>query len=100
MSNYFVKQLIFFILFSLFNTSIVIGQTITIKLGVKDSIQSTILKENRKFIIHFPQGYDTAKITYTVLYPVDGSEEWVVFFSSMRRFILKRVYYCRHQKYR
>lgn len=89
MTKYFVKQLIFFILFSLFNTSIVIGQTITIKLGVKDSIQSTILKENRKFIIHFPQGYDTTKNTYTVLYLLDGSEEWLLFFSSMMKVYFK-----------
>ena len=89
MTKYFVKQLIFFILVSLFNTSIVIGQTINIRLGVKDSIQSTILKENRKFIIHFPQGYDTTKNTYTVLYLLDGSEERLLFFSSMMKFYFK-----------
>ena len=89
MTKSFVKQLIFFILLSLFNTSRVIGQTINVRLGVKDSLQSTILKENRKFIIHFPQGYDTSKNTYTVLYLLDGSEERLQFFSSMMKFYFK-----------
>ncbi|MBK5271286.1 MAG: hypothetical protein JJE22_09755, partial [Bacteroidia bacterium] len=89
MTKYIEKQLIFFILLTLLKTSVAVGQTINIRLGVRDSIQSSILKENRKFIIHLPQGYDTSRNTYTVLYLLDGSEERLQFFSSMMKFYFK-----------
>jgi predicted alpha/beta superfamily hydrolase len=88
-AKYIEKQLIFFILFSLLRTTIVIGQPINTRLGVRDSLQSLILKENRKFITHRPQGYDTSRNTYTVLYLLDGSEERLQFFSSMMKSYFK-----------
>ena len=53
-------------------TGIVYGQDVNVKLGFADSIQSSILKEKRKIIIHLPDDYDTSKETYPVLYLVDG----------------------------
>jgi len=64
--------LIILILFSLLKTGIVYGQDVNVKLGFADSIQSSILKEKRKIIIHLPDDYDTSKETYPVLYLVDG----------------------------
>lgn len=61
------------ILFSLLKTGIVYGQDINVKLGFADSIQSTILKENRKIIIRLPDEYDTSKKLYPVLYLLDGN---------------------------
>ena len=78
------KQLMFFILISLLTTSVAVGQTINIRLGVRDSIMSSVLKESRKFITHLPQGYDTSQNKYKVLYLLDGSEERLQFFSSMK----------------
>ena len=89
MTKYVEKQLIFFILLTLLRTTVGVGQTINIRLGIKDSLQSSILKENRKFITHLPQGYDTSRNTYTVLYLLDGSEERLQFFSSMMKFYFK-----------
>ena len=89
MTKYIEKQLVFFILLTLLKTTVAVGQTINIRLGVRDSIQSSILKENRKFIIHLPQGYDTSRNTYAVLYLLDGSEERPQFFSSMMKFYFK-----------
>ena len=89
MTKYIEKQLIFFILLILLGTTVVVGQTINIRLGVRDSLQSSILKENRKFITHLPQGYDTSRNTYTVLYLLDGSEERLQLFSSMMKFYFK-----------
>ena len=89
MTKYIEKQLIFFILLILLGTIVVVGQPIDIRVGVKDSLQSAILKENRKFITHLPQGYDTSRNTYTVLYLLDGSEERLQFFSSMMKFYFK-----------
>lgn len=86
MTKYMVKQLIFYILFSLLITSVNFGQSININLGVRDSIQSSILKENRRFIIHLPQEYDTSRKTYTVLYLLDGSEQRLMFFYSLMKF--------------
>lgn len=89
MTKYIEKQLFFFILLTLLRTSAVVAQPINIRLGVRDSIQSSILKENRKFITHLPQGYDTSRNTYTVLYLLDGSEERLLFVSSMMKFYFK-----------
>ena len=61
------------IVFSLLKTGIVYGQDINAKLGFADSIQSSILKENRKIIIRLPDDYDTSKKTYPVLYLLDGN---------------------------
>ena len=49
------------------------AQDINIKIGSRDSIRSEILHESRKILIHLPEGYDTSKQTYTVLYRLDGS---------------------------
>jgi predicted alpha/beta superfamily hydrolase len=61
------------ILFGLLKTGIVYSQDIDVKLGFADSIQSPTLKENRKIIIRLPEGYDTSKKTYPVLYLLDGN---------------------------
>ena len=79
----------FFLLSILLMANIVVAQTINIRLGIKDSLQSSILKENRKRITHRPHGYDTSKNTYTVLYLLDGSEERLQVFSSMMKFYFK-----------
>ena len=83
------KQLLFFILISLLTSSVAVGQTINIRLGVRDSIMSSVLNESRKFITHLPQGYDTSQNAYKVLYLLDGSEERLLFFSSMMNFYFK-----------
>jgi hypothetical protein len=74
MSMYLVKRFIILSLIGLLTNSVIFGQQINIKVGERDSFQSSILKENRKFIIHLPQGYDTSQTKYTVLYLLDGSE--------------------------
>jgi len=65
--------LVISILFVSLKTEIVHGQDINVKLGFADSIQSPILKENRKIIISLPDEYDTSKKTYPVLYLLDGN---------------------------
>ena len=85
MTKYIEKQLIFFILLTILKTTVV-AQTLHFRLGGKDGLQSSILKENRKFNTHLPQGYDTSGNTYTVLYLLDGTEERLQFFTSMMKF--------------
>src|SRR5262245_40868136 len=65
--------LIISIAFSLLKTGIAYGQDVNVKLGFADSIQSSILKENRKILIRLPDDYDTSKKTYPVLYLLDGN---------------------------
>src|SRR6187402_1412227 len=88
MSMYLVKRFIFSLIGLLTNFAI-FGQQINIKVGERDSIKSSILKENRKFIIHLPQGYDTSQTKYTVLYLLDGSEARLLFCFSMMNFYFK-----------
>jgi predicted alpha/beta superfamily hydrolase len=38
----------------------------------QDSLQSDILKQNRKLSIYLPDGYDTAKVKFPVIYVLDG----------------------------
>ena len=43
-----------------------------IKIGFKDSIESTILNENRKIIVRLPKDYYNSDISYPVIYRLDG----------------------------
>ena len=67
--NYFLVV----ILFGFTKPGSIYGQDINIKIGSRDSIRSEILHENRKILVHLPEGYDTSKQIYTVLYRLDGS---------------------------
>jgi predicted alpha/beta superfamily hydrolase len=89
MKKFIVPRLTLFILFGLFKISAIFGQTLTVQIGIRDSIPSGILKESRKFIIYHPQGYDTSQKTYPVLYLLDGSAERLQFFASMMNFYFK-----------
>ena len=83
MTRNFKKVIITFFCFFLLVTGRLFGQQIKINIGTRDSIQSTVLKENRKFIIHLPKEYDTSKKSYPVLYLLDGSEKWLLFNISL-----------------
>ncbi len=52
------------------STSLLFGQEI--KIGFKDSIQSSVLNENRKFIVKLPDGYNDSDKAYPVHYRLDG----------------------------
>ncbi len=67
--NYFLIALFF----ALIKPGSTYAQDINIKIGFTDSIRSDILHESRKILIHLPDGYDTSKQAYTVLYRLDGS---------------------------
>ncbi|OAD90366.1 hypothetical protein A7A78_06455 [Aequorivita soesokkakensis] len=69
MRNY----LLLFVFIGLIKTSIGFSQDVNIKIGVKDSIQSKILNENRQLIINIPRDYETSTKTYPVLYVLDGN---------------------------
>ncbi len=74
MRNY----ILFFILIGFLKTGIVYSQDVNVKIGIKDSIQSKILNENRQLIINLPKDYDTSNITYPVLYVLDGNETGIL----------------------
>ena len=64
-----MKTIIFLSLMIL-STSALMGHNI--KVGFKDSIQSKVLNENRKFIVKLPQGYNNSDKSYPVIYRLDG----------------------------
>jgi len=74
MENNFRIYLLLLILFGLCKSAIVLAQDVTIKIGTRETIQSQILQENRKLLIHLPDDYQTSGISYPVLYLLDGSE--------------------------
>ncbi len=51
-------------------TTLLYGQDI--KIGFKDSIQSKVLNETRKFIVKLPRDYNNSNKSYPVLYRLDG----------------------------
>ncbi len=61
--------ILFSILFVLLSTTS-FGQEI--KIGFKDSIESTILNENRKIIVRLPKDYNDSGKSYPVIYRLDG----------------------------
>lgn len=48
------------------------GQEVNVQLGVRDSLNSSILNETRHLLVHLPENYDPDK-SYPVLYRLDGS---------------------------
>ncbi len=54
------------------NSTLGFSQDVNIKIGIKDSIQSKNLNENRPFIVNLPKDYETSNKTYPVLYVLDG----------------------------
>src|SRR5210317_2227395 len=64
-----MKATLFLILLFL-STTILFGQDI--KIGFKDSIQSKVLNESRKFIVKLPRDYNYSDKSYPVLYRLDG----------------------------
>ena len=43
-----------------------------IKIGFRDSIESKVLNESRRFIVRLPEGYNQSDKSYPVLYRLDG----------------------------
>ena len=67
MRNY----LLLFVVIGLINPTLGFSQDLNIKIGIKDSIQSKNLNENRPFIINVPKDYETSNKTYPVLYVLE-----------------------------
>lgn len=53
-----------------------LGEAVTFDVGHRYSIHSDILGEERKLLIHLPQGYKTSDNTYPVIYLLDGSSHF------------------------
>jgi len=68
------KNISLIVILGLLKTGIGYSQDVNIKIGIKDSIQSIILNENRQLIVSLPKDYQTAKKFYPVLYVLDGNE--------------------------
>jgi predicted alpha/beta superfamily hydrolase len=64
-----MKTTLFLILVFLSTTALFSQE---IKIGFQDSIYSTTLNENRKFIVKLPKGYNESDKTYPVIYRLDG----------------------------
>lgn len=67
------NNILLLVFIGLIKTSIGFSQDVNIKIGVKDSIQSKILNENRQLIVNLPRDYETSTKTYPVLYVLDGN---------------------------
>jgi uncharacterized protein len=61
------KNISLIVILGLLKTGIGYPQNVNIKIGIKDSIQSIILNENRPLIVSLPKDYQTAKKSYPVL---------------------------------
>ena len=68
------KSILWIVILGLMKTGIGYSQDVNIKVGVKESIPSVILNENRQLIVSLPKDYDTSNNTYPVLYVLDGNE--------------------------
>lgn len=68
------NRVIIFVLFTLLMNGICLSQVMNINVGVKDSIQSLILGENRPIFVSLPKDYYRETLSYPVLYLLDGDE--------------------------
>jgi uncharacterized protein len=67
------RTLLFFA-FGLLSAGISYSQEVHLTMGIRDSIQSTVLNENRKIVVSLPKDYKTSGKNYPVLYVLDGNE--------------------------
>ncbi|MCK0114418.1 alpha/beta hydrolase [Gelidibacter sp. F63206] len=68
------NNILLFVFIGLLKTSMGYSQDVTIKIGIKDSLDSKILNEKRELIVSLPKDYETSNETYPVLYVLDGLE--------------------------
>ena len=84
MRNY----ILLFVFLGVLKSGIGYSQDVNIKIGIKDSVQSIILNENRQVIISLPYDYDTSNLSYPVLFLLDGSQfnllEAIVIMSKLK----------------
>jgi len=62
-------------LLALLLSSTLNGQKISVNVGHKVILYSTILQENRSLLIHLPENYEESNKSYPVLYRLDGSSD-------------------------
>ena len=67
-----MRNFLLFIIIGVLNSTLGFSQDVNIKIGIRDSIQSKNLNENRPFIVNLPKDYETSNKTYPVLYVLDG----------------------------
>jgi len=69
----YLNQKVFLGLFILFSVLGPLQAQYLTQIGLKDSVYSEILKENREFYIQFPEGFDPeSDKKYPVTYILDG----------------------------
>lgn len=66
------SYILLFVLIGLLKSGIGYSQDVNVKIGIKDSIQSKILNENRELIVNLPKGYESSNESYPVLFVLDG----------------------------
>jgi predicted alpha/beta superfamily hydrolase len=54
------------------------AQEVRAKLGVVRTVRSSILKEERRVLVHVPASYDTSGRAYPVLYLLDGTQAFLL----------------------
>lgn len=69
---------VIFLLFNMLVTVVSFSQVVQVDIGVRDSIQSDILGEQRPIIITLPATYHSGTTSYPVLYVLDGNETGVL----------------------
>ena len=76
--SYLPRVLTVLLLLVLGTQRMVVAQEVSVKLGIARGIQSTILNEERKVLVHLPTGYDTSGKAYPVLYLLDGNQTFLL----------------------
>ncbi len=68
------SYIILLVIIGFLKSGVSYSQDVDVKIGIKDSIQSTVLNENRRLIVSLPKDYDVSNETYPVLFLLDGTE--------------------------
>lgn len=69
-----IKKIVLIAIMGLVYSGIVYAQDVNLTIGIRDSLHSKILNENRKIVVSLPNNYQSSNKTYPVLYWLDGSE--------------------------
>lgn len=72
------SQMILILVLGLISIRNSYSQEVNIKIGVKDSIQSMVLNENRRLVVSLPRSYQSDNETYPVIYLLDGNETGIL----------------------
>lgn len=68
------SYVLIFVLVGILKSGVGYAQDVNVKIGIRDSVESKVLNENRRLIVSLPENYELSNKSFPVLFLLDGTE--------------------------